>query len=380
LKKKILLFADWYEPGYRAGGPIRSCVNFAQHMKKDYEVYVFTSDRDLGATAAYEGIPVNAWIIAEPGLHLYYSSLGHRGKRHIEAQIREIAPDFIYLNSMFSLHFTLFPLWIARLAGARRPRIILSPRGMLRVSALRYKPLKKKIFLTAFRLLHFPSIIHFLAADEEEKKDIGAHFGRTANTTQIPNLPAVLVDEPAYIIKESGRLSMIFVGRIHPIKNLDYLLGLLTPLSANIRLTIVGSLEDKEYWQQCNQVIHNLPPAINIQYLGEIPNDRIAGLIKEHHIFALPTQGENFGHAIFESLSSKRPVLISDQTPWRRLSAAKAGWEVPLQQPAEFQQAILQAVAWNQAEFDEWAEGAFRFACAHRDNSGAIDRYRQLFS
>jgi len=380
LKKKILLFADWYEPGYRAGGPIRSCVNFAQHMNKDYEVYVFTSDRDLGATAPYEGIPVNEWITAEPGLLLYYSSPDHRSRRHIGAQIRKIAPDFIYLNSMFSLHFTLFPLWIARFAGTSHPRIILSPRGMLRVSALRYKPLKKKLFLNAFRLLRFPPIIHFLAADEEEKKDIGAHFGPDATTTLIPNLPAVLMDEPAYIIKENGRLSMIFVGRVHPIKNLDYLLNLLTQLPGNIRLTIVGSLEDKDYWQQCSQIILNLPPTVDVQYLGEIPNDRIAGLIKEHHIFVLPTQGENFGHAIFESLSSKRPVLISDQTPWRRLSIAKAGWELPLEQPAEFRQAILKAVAWGQAEFDEWAEGAFRFACAHRDNSGAIEKYRQLFS
>ena len=42
-----MLFSDWYEPGFRAGGPIRSCVNFVQHMQDQYKILVFTSDRDL---------------------------------------------------------------------------------------------------------------------------------------------------------------------------------------------------------------------------------------------------------------------------------------------------------------------------------------------
>src|SRR4249919_758913 len=61
-KKKILLFADWYEPAFKAGGPIRSCVNFVQHMREDYEIFVFTSDRDIGSTQALSGIVSNQWI------------------------------------------------------------------------------------------------------------------------------------------------------------------------------------------------------------------------------------------------------------------------------------------------------------------------------
>src|ERR1700744_3824160 len=121
MKKKIFLFADWYAPGYKAGGPIRSCVNFTQNLKADYEIYVFTSDRDLGSDTPYEGIAADSWIAAEPGVHLYYSSPGGRGLQKMREQIRQIAPDFIYLNSMFSLAFTLLPLYILRNAGAARP-------------------------------------------------------------------------------------------------------------------------------------------------------------------------------------------------------------------------------------------------------------------
>ena len=55
-KRKILLFADWYEPGYKAGGPIRSCANFVHNMQSEYSVYVFTTDRDLGSDESYKDI------------------------------------------------------------------------------------------------------------------------------------------------------------------------------------------------------------------------------------------------------------------------------------------------------------------------------------
>jgi glycosyltransferase involved in cell wall biosynthesis len=380
MKKKILLFADWYAPGYKAGGPIRSCVNFTEHLKPYYEIYVFTSDRDLGSDTPYEGIGTDSWVEAGGGVYLFYSSPANRGLQQIKRQIAHVAPDFIYLNSMFSVHFTLFPLWIARGMGASRPRLVLSPRGMLRNSALRFKPAKKKFFLRIFRLLGFQSFIHFLAADEEEQKDIRLQLGSATVVSLIPNLPAVLVNEPGSIEKRSGSLSMIFVGRVHPIKNLDYLLQVMTTLPFAIRLTIVGNMEDKAYWEKCRQIIGVLPKMIEVEYLGEIPNEQIAGLIKKHHIFALPTQGENFGHAIFESLSSKRPVLISDQTPWRRLSDVKTGWDLSLEKPEDFSAAIQQAIAWDQDTFDEWSESAFRFACHHREKSDALVKYKQLFS
>ena len=379
MKKKIFLFADWYAPGYKAGGPIRSCVNFTQNLKADYEIYVFTSDRDLGSDTPYEGIAADSWIAAEPGVHLYYSSPGGRGLQKMREQIRQIAPDFIYLNSMFSLAFTLLPLYILRNAGAARPRVVLSPRGMLRASALRFKPLKKKVFLKAFRLLGFPSIIRWHATDEEEQKDIRLHFGAATSVSLIPNLPAALTEEPAAIGKSAGELAIIFVGRIHPIKNLDYLLQAMMGLDGKVLLTIVGSKEDKVYWQHCEQLIQSLPPSAKVDYLGEVPNEQISGLIKKHHIFALPTQGENFGHAIFESLGAGRPVLISDQTPWKELAAARAGWELALADTGAFTRALTEALSWDQAAFGEWSAGAFAFANAHQAGSGALEKYRQLF-
>ena len=33
VKKKILVLVDWYEPGFKAGGPIQACKNVVTSLK-----------------------------------------------------------------------------------------------------------------------------------------------------------------------------------------------------------------------------------------------------------------------------------------------------------------------------------------------------------
>ena len=66
--------------------------------------------------------------------------------------IRQGESNVFYLNSMFSVPFTIYPLllhWLGWIGG----RMVLAPRGMLKPSALQFKPAKKKLFLLLFRLL-----------------------------------------------------------------------------------------------------------------------------------------------------------------------------------------------------------------------------------
>ena len=45
-KKKILVFIDWYLPGFRAGGPIRSCANLISHLSDEFDFNIVTTDTD----------------------------------------------------------------------------------------------------------------------------------------------------------------------------------------------------------------------------------------------------------------------------------------------------------------------------------------------
>src|SRR5579872_2298351 len=153
--KKILLFADWYEPGYKAGGPIRSCVNFTRCMSERYQVFVFTSDRDLGSPTPYERLTADEWLPAGENVSLYYCSPENLGWKNIRRQIDVIQPEYLYLNSMFSLKYSIYPLLMVHYfgSGGNRPRVVLAPRGMLKDSAIRFKKGKKRFFLGCFRFL-----------------------------------------------------------------------------------------------------------------------------------------------------------------------------------------------------------------------------------
>ena len=46
-RKKVLIAIDWYLPGYKAGGPIRSCASIINCLKNDFDFAVITSDTDF---------------------------------------------------------------------------------------------------------------------------------------------------------------------------------------------------------------------------------------------------------------------------------------------------------------------------------------------
>lgn len=379
MNKTILVFADWFEPGYKAGGPIRSCVNFVHQMQDRYSIYVFTSDRDLNDVTPYSGIVTDKWLNYTGNIKILYCSPEQLNWKNIRSQVNSIRPDFVYLNSMFSKYFTIYPLLMARFGGVDS-KIVLSPRGMLRDSALKFKPVKKKFYLRLFRQLGLHKRIHFHATDKTESGDIQKHFGAGTRLSLVSNFAGVLNDYPGSVEKKVNELSIIFVGRVHPVKGLDYLLECVKAVKGNITLTIVGNAEDEEYTSYCKSITNKYAENIKAKFTGDIPNDQLPAMIAQHHIFALPTKGENFGHAIFESLSAGRPVVISDQTPWRNLSVAMAGWDISLQQPELFIEILQRVVLFNQAEYDVWSYNAWQFAKSFAEKDDLKMIYNELFS
>ncbi len=80
-------------------------------------------------------------------------------------------------------------------------------------------------------------------------------------------------------------------------------------------------------------------------------------MLEQAHLFFLPTHGENFGHAIAEAFAAGVPVLISDTTPWRDLRSSGVGWDLSLDEPQCFVEAIEMC-----ANMDSDAYSAMRIA------------------
>jgi glycosyltransferase involved in cell wall biosynthesis len=379
-KKKILLFTDWYEPGFKAGGPIQSCKNFAGAMQDSFRIFIITSDRDQGDHQPYPGILTDTWVDKGQGLRVYYAGPGKLTASLIKALVQSADPDYIYLNSMYSYHFTILPVWL-KMRNKLPGKLVIAPRGMLHQGAIRFKPLKKKLFI---RLLNISGIVKkliFQATDLQEKADILKYFPSAGTISVIPNFPRMEKVEWKPIRKQPGELRCIFISRLAPKKNLLFLLTVLQQLPAgiNLRLTLRGEVEDDGYWKKCLSLIEGLPPGISVRWEGPILNNEVTGVLQQHHIFVLPTLGENFGHAIFEALLAGKPVLISDKTPWLQLSRRKVGYDLPLERAA-FEKALCSLAAMDQAGYDEWSQAAFGYAKTIQQDSSLKQEYENLFA
>ncbi len=381
MSKKILLLTDWYHPGFKAGGPIQSCRNLVAACKEDLEIKVYTSDRDLGDNAPYPNILLNQWTEISPGETVYYASPENLSSKNLLEQINSIQPDVIYLNSMFSLKFSLLPLWL-KLQRKINAKIVLAPRGMLHQGALQYKPLKKKIFLSLLRLTGITSKIQFHATDEQEEKDIKSHFPSAKKIFNAPNFASAVKPARKLISKETGNLSLVFFSRIAPKKNLLYIFDLLSQHSfpGTIHFTVAGEIEDKAYWQSCLDKATSFPENIKFSYAGPIEHAQLLDWLQQFHFLILPTFGENFGHAIFEAFIAGKPVIISDKTPWRDLKNQHLGWDLSLDNQQGFINAITDALNMDQDQYNQWSHACAEFVDNYRNNNETRKRYLELFN
>ncbi|MFM2375374.1 MAG: hypothetical protein RLZZ165_471 [Bacteroidota bacterium] len=377
-KKRILVFVDWYLPGFRGGGPISSIANLVEALADRYHFSIVTSDRDHGQTLPYEGIVQDQWMERSPSCRVWYCSQEGDGYRHIRRIIADTPYDLLYLNGMFSLRFTIYPLWSSRAAKPQVP-VLLAPRGMLHAGALSLKPLKKKLFLMVIRWIGIHRQVHFQATYDVEVEDIRRIFGTEATVVSAPNLPRVHLPSFLAIPKKSGELRLIFLSRLTEHKGLHLILEWLKDQDGQVELDVVGPDEELGYWDICKGLISELPDNVTVRKHEAVPPGEATALLQRAHCLMMPTRGENFGHAIFEAFCAGRPVLISDQTPWRGLEASKLGFDIALDDVAGHKGALESLVRMNQEEWNAWARASWEFAADRLSRSSAVEMYHQMF-
>lgn len=376
-KKKIIVFVDWFYPGYKGGGPIRSCINLVSLLQHHYEVKVVTRNVDLGETTPYPEINSNQWIPFGEKVKVMYLSADRLSFSSIKNILKQEQPDHVYLNSMYSVYFTIVPLLVNKLFAPSSVYTI-APRGMLYDSAVQKKVFKKKIFLALIKRFVINRRLQFHATNENEIKSIQKYFPR--NPVQLAdNLPEQQQKPFQSCLKRTGTLKCIFVARIDKIKNLLLLLELLKNVRANIELHIIGPVEDDQYWDLCKKAIEVLPASVSITVSGAVSHSAINEHLLNSQLFVLLTRGENFGHSIFESLLAGRPVLISDQTPWRNLESKRAGWDLPLADTQDIVEKLQEAASWDQETFDIWARSAWDLSAEFLKNNKSRERYFNIF-
>src|SRR6187402_900386 len=162
-KKKILVLVDWFAPGYKAGGPIQSCVNFSFTLRDEFDIRVLTTDTDHGEVQPYENVMTGQWTNSlHPDIQVFYLKKKGLTRTQIREQIEAVNPDYVYLNHLFSPLFVVYPLWL-KYTGKLKGQVVVCPRGALYDSALAVKTWKKTPFLKIFRWMSLHKRILFHA-------------------------------------------------------------------------------------------------------------------------------------------------------------------------------------------------------------------------
>jgi glycosyltransferase involved in cell wall biosynthesis len=366
------VLTDWYLPGTKAGGPVRSIFSLTALLKDHFDFYIITTNTDLGSNEPYP-------LFEKEGINYYYFSKERLNVQHIIEQINLIDPSLIYINSVWSALFSIAILR-AKKQGLIKAPILLAPRGMLSSGALGLKSLKKLSFLFLAKLMRWYEGITFHATNEEEKRDILAQF-KNARVVLAPNLNSGTV----YSVvkpKEKNHLRLFYLSRIAKVKNLHYALEILStvPASYQIEYDIYGNIEDEGYWSLCKNLISKLPPHIKVTYRRELPFNEVQAVIVSYHALLLPTLNENFGHSIVESLLSGCQVIISDQTPWNDVNSTNAGYAIPLADKTAFTKAIIQLAALDHTDYDLKSAAAIRYISSRLNIEKSIEQYKIVFN
>ncbi len=377
--KRILVVVEYYLPGSKFGGPTQSIANMVERLGESYELWIFTRDHDYTETAPYSDVRRDQWT--EVGkARVFYASRFNRAT--ITRVVSEVDPDLIYLNSFFAPISIRF-LVLRRLGALGRRRVLQAPRGEFTPGAFALRSKRKKQVYIAFgKLAGFFKEVMFHASNEIEANHMRSKLGGNIRVGWAPDLPphfAALNIPRRKIVKEQGACRFIFVSRISYKKNLVGALEFLRQLRGRIEYEIYGPAGSPAYWEECQKVMKELPANISISYKGSIPHTQVLEALSSSHFFLLPTKGENFCHAILESMQCGVPVLTSDQTPWLGLTGKKAGWDIPLEDRRCWIEVLQRCVDMDGAEYSALSDSTASFAKAWTESPEGQELNKKLF-
>lgn len=382
-KKKVLVFIDWFYPGDKAGGPVRSCVNLIQQLGDEFEFSVVTRDTDYTSAIPYTTVRSNEWNSTSLNARVYYISADQLTRQTIRRLIAETEFDYVYLNGVWSQPFSVWPLEVLK-DGGKESKVVLAVRGMLAPSAMSIKPLKKKLFLAYAKMKGIYDGITFHATNEKEATEVRTIFGNKVKVLVAGNLPrrtAVNAESVnTHPPKTKDGLTVINIARIAPEKNTLDAIRMLRHVKSATTVHFWGATYNEAYYSACKEEVKSLPEHVVVHFHGSAESSEIHALLRNADVLFLPTRGENFGHVILESLQVGTPVLISDQTPWKNLEKQSAGWDLPLNNESKFAQCLDAIATMSQDEYQKWVNGAMKVADNYTNDSGLIDANRRLFS
>jgi glycosyltransferase involved in cell wall biosynthesis len=117
--------------------------------------------------------------------------------------------------------------------------------------------------------------------------------------------------------------SILFLGRISPVKNLDILIKavrILYDQGIEFILDIVGvpANKDKSYFDEVKTTVRDLEQRGIVNFLGNVPNYKTPNFYNSHNIYVNLTESRSFDKSILEAMACQSLILVSNSV-YKRL-------------------------------------------------------------
>jgi glycosyltransferase involved in cell wall biosynthesis len=215
----------------------------------------------------------------------------------------------------------------------------------------------------------------FHSTSDQESNDIKKMFPKS-EVIQIPNL---LKPNPRFDDVQTKK-ELLFIGRIHPIKAIHKLIEGLSQseefLNSGFKLNIVGKFEARheDYYRSLLSLVRRFMLEDRVLFLGHVEGSAKERLYAQSYFTILPSETENFGNVVVESLNQGTPVIASFGTPWAILEENGCGYHVSNSVDA-LTNVINRALKLDQEEYLKKRENAYALIDKQFDIDKQIHRW-----
>lgn len=296
------------------------------------------------------GAPAEAFPVSGPrALGL---SLGLR------RSLTALDPDVVHAHGLWMHPSADILSW----AREGKPYLI-SPHGMLDPWAVANSSAKKRLarLLYEGRHLRGAGCIHALCTAEAEAI---RNYGLTNPICVIPNgvrVPAAAPPPPAPWAGKvgDGARVLLFLGRLHPKKNVHGLLAALARVKASCGLgnwqTVIAGWDQAGYGVELTALVRELALAADVVFLGPVYGEKKDAALRNASAFVLPSFSEGLPMAVLEAWSYGLPVAMTPACNLPEGFAGRAAYEIAAE-PETLPHDLAAFLSYSEAEHSAMGE------------------------
>jgi glycosyltransferase involved in cell wall biosynthesis len=304
---RLLVCVPWYAPARGFGGGILTSLLATVEgvLEAGHDVTVATTDlldshsrvpRDAPAE------PAGVQVLRFPNLSQRLAASHAPLPRGLRPWLREHAGEFdvVLIQDVYSS----LSVFGARAAVRARVPYVLQAYGTLPTSRERGRAAIKRAFLALWARRTVREAAACLYLSESERREYLAQGADSARLYPIP--PSLDISSPDNIPR-STEPSVVYLGRLHPIKRIDVLLDAFARVRAELpeaRLDVIGgpTAHGEELRASAGE---------GVSFRGLIPEEEKSRALASAHVFALLSASEGLPVAPLEALACGTPVVLS---------------------------------------------------------------------